>query len=98
MPSFKSEIRNQKLEIPLFFRLSPSGYPESQGAFAQRFAAEMRPRLGLPCGLELKIQHEFPEPRVRINTDLPDAAALGWNESQAWDDLARYYQETFRPL
>ena len=53
---------------------------------------EMRPRLGLPCPVELKKQVDFPEPRVRINTDLPDANSLGWDESAAWDDMARYYQ------
>ena len=34
-------------------KLNPSGYVEAQGAFAERFAAAMRPRLGLACGLEL---------------------------------------------
>jgi nucleoside-diphosphate-sugar epimerase len=75
-----------------FSRIGPSGYPESQGAFTLRLAAEMRPRLRLPCPVELKAQAEFPEPRVRINVDIPDARALGWNESAAWDEMARYYQ------
>jgi hypothetical protein len=52
----------------------------------------MRPRLGLPCPVELKKQIDFPEPRVRINTDLPDVNALGWDESAAWDAMACYYQ------
>src|SRR5690606_13203848 len=34
-------------------RHHPSGYIEMQGAFALRFAAEMQPRLGLPCPVEL---------------------------------------------
>jgi nucleoside-diphosphate-sugar epimerase len=76
-----------------FARLNPSGYVESQGAFTLRFAAELRPRLGLPCPVELKKQTDFPEPRVRINTDVPDAAALGWSEEEAWDELARYYRQ-----
>jgi nucleoside-diphosphate-sugar epimerase len=75
-----------------FTRLNPSGYAESQGAFTLRMAQEMCPRLGVPCPVELKKQVEFPEPRVRINTDPPDAEALGWNESVAWDEIARYYQ------
>jgi nucleoside-diphosphate-sugar epimerase len=75
-----------------FSRLNPSGYAESQGAFTLRLAAEMRPRLGLPCPVELKRQAEFPEPRVRVNTDFPDAAALGWSESAAWDELADWYR------
>jgi nucleoside-diphosphate-sugar epimerase len=72
-------------------RLNPSGYAESQGAFTLRFAEQMRARLGLACDLELAQQKEFPEPRVRINTDLQDAAALGWDERRAWDDIASYY-------
>jgi UDP-glucose 4-epimerase len=76
-----------------FSRFGPSGYPESQGAFTLRLAAEMRPRLGLPCPVELKTQTDFPEPRVRINVDIPDVRALGWDESAAWDAMARYYQQ-----
>jgi hypothetical protein len=41
--------------------------------------------------VELKKQTAFPEPRVRINTDVLNADALGWDESAAWDDLADYY-------
>ena len=77
---------------PRFSKLNPSGYVESQGAFTLRMAQEMRSRLNLPCLVELKKQTEFPEPRVRINTDVLDADALGWDESAAWDDLAAYYQ------
>ena len=75
-----------------FTRINPSGYAESQGAFTLRLAQEMRPRLRLPCLVELKKQNDFPEPRVRINTDIPDTDALGWDESTAWNDMARYYQ------
>ena len=67
------------------------GLIESQGAFAERFAAEMRPRLSLPCELELANQTEFTEPRIRINTDTPDAAALGFDEARAWDAVAEFY-------
>jgi len=76
-----------------FTRVNPSGYAESQGAFTRRIAEEMARRLKRPCPVELKTQLEFPEPRVRINTDVPDARSLGWDESAAWDELARYYQE-----
>ena len=75
-----------------FSRINPSGYIESQGSFTLRLAAEMRPRLGLLCPVELQKQIDFPEPRVRINTDPPDTDALGWNESIAWDEMAEYYQ------
>jgi len=81
-------------ELPTsgFSQINPSGYAESQGAFTLRLAQEMRPRLGLPCPVDLQKQVDFPEPRVRINTDPPDADDLGWDESIAWDEMARYYQ------
>lgn len=75
-----------------FVRSNPSGYVESQGAFARRFAAEMAPRLGLACGLDLQEQTEFGEPMVRLNTDRIDGAAFGWDESAAWDAIAHYYR------
>ena len=78
---------------PGFTKLNPSGYPESQGAFTLRVAQEVRPRLQKPCVVELQKQTDFPEPRVRINTDVLDADALGWNESAAWNDFAAYYEE-----
>ena len=77
---------------PGFSKVNPSGYVESQGAFAQRFARELGGRLGVPCPLEPAASHEFTEPRIRINTDPPDAAALGWDEPRAWDKLAEYYR------
>jgi len=73
-------------------KINPSGYIESQGDFALRLAREMEPRLGVPCPVELKTQMEFPEPRIRINTDPIDADALGWDESAAWDEMAAYYK------
>lgn len=73
-------------------RINPSGYVESQGAFTLRFAREMKPRLNLACEVELKDQTQFTEPRVRINTDQPDAKALVWDEAEAWDELADYYR------
>lgn len=75
--------------------LRPSGYVESQGVFAMRFAREMRVRLPLSCELDLKHQIEFPEPRIRINTDQIDGAIFGWNESAAWDEVAEYYRRQF---
>ena len=82
-------------EVPAagFARANPSGYAESMGAFTLRLAQEMRPRLGLPCPVELKKQADFPEPRVRINTDPADADVPGWDEAVAWDEMARYYRQ-----
>lgn len=82
---------------PGFERINPSGYVESQGRFAERLAQEMRGRLNLPCLLELKEQNEFREPRVRHNTDIPDAASLDWRESDAWDEIAAYYAGNREP-
>lgn len=76
-----------------FQKFNPSGYPESQGAFTTRFASEMQKRLGLPCDYVLSIQKEFPEPKVRLNTDLLDHSHLQWNENEAWDELASYYSK-----
>lgn len=73
-------------------RLNPSFYPESQGAFAERVRREAIVRLDQPCRIEFGTQSEFPEPPVRINTDLCDTARLGWSEAQAWDDFVQYYQ------
>jgi UDP-glucose 4-epimerase len=78
-------------------RTNPSGYIESQGAFARRFAAEMKERLGLECRLELKVQTDFAEPLIRINTDVADNS-LDWSERHAWDELADYYQQMMTSL
>ncbi len=77
-------------------RINPSGYTESQGSFARRLAAELGGRLGLKCELELKVQTDFSEPLVRINTDPIDGRGLGWNEIAAWDELAAYYAQMTR--
>jgi UDP-glucose 4-epimerase len=73
-------------------KINPSGYVETQGEFAERFAVEMRKRFALKCKLELHNQIEFTEPKVRSN--LLDAAELisDWNEKYAWDELADYYK------
>ncbi len=72
-------------------KLGPSGYRETQGAFTERFAREMRSRLRLDCGVRLADQHDFPEPHVRLNSDTLVPSDLGWDEAQAWDKLAAYY-------
>jgi nucleoside-diphosphate-sugar epimerase len=78
-------------------QLNPSGYVSTQGEFAERVARELSPRLGRECSVELAEQTEFPDPRVRTNTDPLDPVALGWDESRAWDELAAYYVETAAP-
>ena len=74
-------------------KINPSGYPESQGAFALRFSREMQLRLGFPCKLDLNGQVECLEPRGRINTDPVDGQSLDWNEAHAWDEIADYYRQ-----
>lgn len=71
---------------------APCGYPESQGAFTKRFAKEISARLAIPCPVEMPENHPFPEPEVRINTDVLDKSLLRWKESDAWDELADYYR------
>lgn len=69
----------------------PSGYIESQGQFARRFASEMSKRLNRELVVDLAIQTEFPEPRIRVN-DMPAVCLFPqWNEAAAWDKMAAYY-------
>jgi len=76
-------------------KINPSYYVESQGAFTERFAKEMRQRFGLPCRYELQIQTDFSEPIERMNTDLIDRMQLGWSETKSWDELAEYYKRVY---
>jgi nucleoside-diphosphate-sugar epimerase len=78
-------------------RCNPSGYVETQGAFAERFAAAMRERTGLACELDLRAQTDFSEPLQRVNTDTLDPTALGWDETRAWDAIAAYYTAKLQP-
>lgn len=75
-----------------FSRMSPSGYIESQGAFARRMAGEVRARVGLECGLDLAEQTEFDEPRMRINTQPATGLVGGWSERAAWDGFVEDYR------
>ncbi|MBI1337548.1 MAG: NAD-dependent epimerase/dehydratase family protein [Phycisphaera sp.] len=81
-------------QLSRLMRCAPSGYAQSQGEFAKRFAAAMRPRLNRPCELDLKKQTDFNEPLSRVNTDALDAAGMGFDEPSAWDALAGYYRQT----
>lgn len=75
--------------------LGPTGYAESQGAFAERVAREVRERSSLKCDLVHADQTEFPEPAIRINSSFVDAAALGWHEGPAWDEFVAYYETIY---
>lgn len=74
-----------------FSRANPSGYVETQGTFAQRFAREIGPRLGLDAEVVLATHTDVSEPLARHNTE--PATAAGWSESKAWDDVAAFYRE-----
>jgi nucleoside-diphosphate-sugar epimerase len=76
-------------------KISPSGYAESQGAFAERFAREIGARLNLETPLEMAKQQIFEEPAIRVNTDVAPETELGWDEGKAWDELADYYAVRF---
>jgi UDP-glucose 4-epimerase len=73
-------------------KLNPSGYVETQGAFAERFAVAMRPRLGMECAIELAKQTDFSEPLMRVNVDSAERYLGGWNEAAAWDEAAESYR------
>ncbi|MBV9286407.1 MAG: NAD(P)-dependent oxidoreductase [Hyphomicrobiales bacterium] len=72
-------------------KLNPSGYVEAQGAFAERFAAAMRPRLSLACALEQSVQVHFSEPLMRVNVDSAVRYVGDWDEAAAWDEAADGY-------
>jgi UDP-glucose 4-epimerase len=76
-------------------KTTPSGYIESQGAFARRFAAELSSRLGRDLPLNLVTQKDFPEPLIRTNCALSALRQPGWSEPDAWDQVLSYYKSTF---
>ena len=72
-------------------KLNPSGYIESQGGFARRFAQAIRARTALDCRLELGVQSDFSEPFMRVNTDPACRYVDTWDEQGCWDKIADYY-------
>jgi hypothetical protein len=74
---------------------APSGYVETQGTFARRFAREIGTRLGRDLHFQFQEQSEFTDPRARFNsqpaTDLVDE----WLEEDAWAELTEYYRGHF---
>lgn len=88
-----ARFTRRMIETGVDARIGVSGYRETQGAFAERFATEMRSRLGLACHVGLPRQTDFSEPLLRVNADMPDVAGSGWNESDAWDGVAAYHRQ-----
>jgi len=78
-------------------RCNPTGYVREPGRVSCASRKPCATRLGLPCPVRLAQQTEFPEPRVRINTDVPDAGALGFDRDRAWDEFAEYYRRILAP-
>lgn len=76
-------------------KFRPSGYVGSQGNFAKLVAKEMKPRLRVETPLNFFNQVEFPEPKIKKNTDSLDHKALGWDEKKAWDELAKYFLKIY---
>ena len=87
-------VRSRSSRPPASPGSTPAAMPRARARSRSAWPRRCDSRLGLPCSVELKKQVDFPEPRVRINTDPPDADALGWDESAAWDEMARYYQRS----
>jgi UDP-glucose 4-epimerase len=81
-----------------FSKCNPSGYVESQRAFAERVAREMRPRLQLPCELLIGEQTTFGEPLLRVNTENARLLCPAWSEVQAWNEFAAYYALLYKSL
>ena len=79
---------------PHSLKLNPSGYLESQGGFAQRYARELSPRLGRACTVTLATQKDFAEPLIRVNTDPAARMVARWDEASAWDALANHILAT----
>jgi UDP-glucose 4-epimerase len=72
-------------------KTNPSGYIESQGAFALRVARETQARLGLRCDLELARQEDFSEPLMRANHEPAQLLFPDWDEKAFWDEFISYY-------
>jgi UDP-glucose 4-epimerase len=79
----------------LFNSFHPSGYVESQGSFATRFKEEISKRLNIKPSLDLSPQTSFNEPMIRFNSTPAINFVDNWSESEAWDNLANYYNCKF---
>jgi hypothetical protein len=67
----------------------PSGWIATQGAFAEKVAAEAAQRLGRTCPVAFAEQTQFPEPLKRVNCDrAPDV-----DEAAFWDDYVGWYAQ-----
>jgi UDP-glucose 4-epimerase len=76
-----------------FAKANPSGYIESQGAFATRVAREMRSRTNWACELDLADQADFSEPLVRVNYEPAKNIFADWDEEKFWGMFAGFYRK-----
>ncbi len=71
---------------------APSGHAATLLAHAQRIAAALGPRLGIPCGV---VAAEPPaasdEPEILVNPEPAGALAATWPVERAWDRMAEFY-------
>jgi UDP-glucose 4-epimerase len=72
-------------------QFNPSGYIESQGAFALRVAREVKSRTQWTCEVELSAQTEFGEPLIRTNQQPANRLVPTWSETAAWDQFVGFY-------
>jgi nucleoside-diphosphate-sugar epimerase len=73
-------------------KANPSGYIESQGAFAERVAREVGRRTPWKCELSLTREQNLPEPLLRVNTEPAMPRFPEWNESRFWDEFVEFYR------
>jgi len=67
----------------------PSGWIATQGAFAEKVAAEAALRLGRACPVAFADQTTFPEPLTRVNSEpAPDV-----DEPAFWDGYVGWYAQ-----
>jgi UDP-glucose 4-epimerase len=76
-------------------RCCPSGYIETQGAFAQRLGSRLGTYLERELPLALATQTSFDEPRIRVNTEPARELVADWSEDRAWNELCEYYDRAF---
>lgn len=83
------------LALPMsagLYRRSPRGYRETLGAFAERLATEMRPRLGLSCEIDKTQPVRLgSEPVRRHGTDQTTGLEQTWNSANSWNKLAQFH-------
>jgi nucleoside-diphosphate-sugar epimerase len=83
----------EHLEPGSLKKISPTGIADSQGNFAAIVANEVSQRLNIPCEFTCKIQSDFSEPMIRLNTDRMQEVESQFDASAFWDQFAAYYKQ-----